>query len=99
MGGTTPQRGTPRQRQPWRVGMKKKLLKLRLPYFFGQRIHSKDPSGNMPELIQPASDWRRAESVMEDILRWADDGGKMFDLENGTIRAEPDAAREQRNKR
>ena len=64
--------------------MKKKSLKLRWPYFFGQRIHGSDSSGpdNMPELIKPESDWQRAEnvSVIEAILRWADDGGQMLDL-------------------
>ena len=38
----------------------------------------------MPELIKPESqwEWKRAGGVMEDILRWADDGGKMLDLDN-----------------
>ena len=60
--------------------MKKKSSKLRSPYFFGQRVHSEDSSGRLPELIKPESEWDHAESGMEDILRWADDGGKMLDL-------------------
>lgn len=31
----------------------------------------------MPELIKPASESQRVESGIEDILRWADDGGQM----------------------
>ena len=55
--------------------MKNKLLKLILPNFFRQRIHSKDVSGNMFKLVKPESEEERTESLMEDILRWADDGG------------------------
>jgi len=77
--------------------MKKKSLKLKLPYFFGQQIHRADSSGNMPELIKPASGWERAESGIEDILRWADDGGKMLDLGNRTTRSNLDAALERGN--
>ena len=53
----------------------------------------------MPELIKPeSSEWERAESGIEDILRWADDGGKMLDLGNGTTELTPDTARKQRKK-
>lgn len=79
--------------------MKKKSLRLRLPYFFGQRNRSADPSGNMPELIKPESAWERAEIGIEEILRWADDGGKMLDLENRTSRSDPDDVWNRRNKR
>jgi hypothetical protein len=56
--------------------MKKKSLKLRLSYFFRQRkrIYSKDSSENMPALVKS----ERTDSVIEDILRWADEGGKML---------------------
>jgi hypothetical protein len=55
----------------------------------------------MPELIKPESEWERAESGIEDedILRWADDGGKMLDLENRTTRSDPDDTWKRRNKR
>ena len=69
--------------------MKKKLLKLRLSSFFGQGIRSKGTPGNMPELIKPEPQWKRAESVIEDILRWADDGGKMLDLDSRKARSDP----------
>lgn len=79
--------------------MKKKSLKLGFPYFFGQRTRSKDSSGYMPELTKPQSEWEGAESVIEDILRWADDGGKTVDLlRNRTAKPNPDAAREPANK-
>jgi hypothetical protein len=54
----------------------------------------------MPELIKPESEWPRAEGLIEDILRWADDGGKMLDLvEHRTARSDPDGAQERKNKR
>ena len=46
-----------------------------LTYFFNQRIHGRDVSDNMLEWTEPESEW----SGMEDILRWADDGGQMGD--------------------
>lgn len=79
--------------------MKKKSLKLRLSSFLGQRILLVDSSGNMPELIKPASGWERADSAIEDILRWADDGGKMLDLGNRTARSDPQDTRERRSER
>ena len=80
--------------------MKKKSLRLRLPYFLGQRNRSTDSSGNiMPELIRPESAWEGAESGIEDLLRWEDDGGKMLDPENRTSRSEPDDAWNRSNKR
>lgn len=79
--------------------MRMKLIKKRRwPYFFGQRIHGAI-SSNMPELIKPESQWPKAESIIEDILRWADDGGKMLDLENHTTRSELDDIWKRRNKR
>ena len=51
----------------------------------------------MPELIKPEPQWMRAESVIEDILRWADDGGKMLDLGSRTARSDPNAVQEKPN--
>ena len=53
-----------------------------LTFFFSQRIHGRDLSNNLLELTEPESEWERTESVIEDILRWADDGGQMLDLGN-----------------
>ncbi|HEX5807942.1 MAG TPA: hypothetical protein VFY25_04700 [Anaerolineales bacterium] len=76
--------------------MKKKSSKLKLPYFFGQRSYGAGSSGNLPELIKPESGWERAQGGIEDILRWADDGGKMLDLGKRTTQSNsnPDAGRE-----
>ena len=63
-----------------------------LTYFFSQRIHGRDLSNNLPEWAEPESEWERTESAMEDILRWADDGGPVLDL--GPTRSNPNAARE-----
>ena len=68
--------------------MKNKSLKLRLSYFFRQRIYSKDSSENMPDLVKPESEWERTESIMEDILRWADDGGQILPR-NSQVRLHP----------
>jgi hypothetical protein len=77
--------------------VKKKPLKLRLSSFFGQRIHRAGPSGNLPALIKPESVGEIADRAIEDILRWADDGGKMLDLGSRTTRSDPQDARERRN--
>ena len=77
--------------------MKKRPLKLRSPYFFGQQNPGMTSAGNMPELIKPESVWERVESGIEDILRWADDGGKMLDLEKRIARSDPEDAPEWRN--
>ena len=62
--------------------MKNKSLKLGLTYSFDQHIHGKDSSGNMLKLVKLESEPERTESLLEDILRWADDGGKMIDIGN-----------------
>jgi hypothetical protein len=75
--------------------MKNKSLKLKLSYFFRPQIQGKDSysSDNMSELAGSESKWKRTESVIiEDILRWADDGGKMLDLPDNQARSNPDAA-------
>ena len=51
-----------------------------LTYFFSQRIHGKDLSINRPEWVEPESEWETSESAMDDILRWADDGGPVLDF-------------------
>lgn len=52
----------------------------------------------MLELVKPESEWERTESVLESILRWADDGGQMLDIRNPIDRSDPDMARERENK-
>ena len=60
--------------------MKNKSFDDGLTYFFSQRIHGRDLSNNVPEWAEPESEWESSESAMEDILRWADDGGQALDL-------------------
>ena len=68
-----------------------------LTYFFSRRIHGSDASNNMLELANPESDWESSESVIEDILRWADDGGQMLELGDLMAGSGPDTAREWAN--
>jgi len=62
--------------------MKNKSSNRRGLSYFRQRIHGKDSSDNMLELEKPESARERTESVLENILRWADDGGQMLDPGN-----------------
>jgi hypothetical protein len=62
--------------------MKNKSLKLGLTYFFRQHIHGKESSGNILRVVKPESKRERTKSVIEDILRWADDGGQKINLDN-----------------
>ena len=71
--------------------MKNKSLQLNLSYFFRQRIPGRGSSEDMPELVKPKSEWERTESVIEDILRWADDGGQ---ISQRTASVNPATARE-----
>ena len=59
--------------------MKIKSFDHALPYFFMQRIHGRDP-GNLLEL-------KRSKGVLENILRWEDDGGKIFEINHISIYA------------
>ena len=36
----------------------------------------------MLELVRPESEWERTEGVLEDILRWEDDGGQMSAIQS-----------------
>jgi hypothetical protein len=73
--------------------MKNKSSNQRLSYFFRQRIPGKDSSDNRLELVKRESEWEAAESVREDILRWADDGGQMLDPGSPIAGSNPDMAR------
>ena len=54
--------------------MKNKFSNGRLTYFFTPRIH-----GNVLAWIKPASAVERARRVNENVLRWEDDGGPVFE--------------------
>jgi hypothetical protein len=62
--------------------MKNKSLKLGLTSFVRQHSYGQDSSGNLLKLLKPESERERTETVIEDILRWADDGGQMIDIGN-----------------
>jgi len=55
--------------------IKDKSLKLRFSSLFRQRIPGRDSSEDMLEL-------EKAERVIEDILRWAGDGGQIVGIDN-----------------
>ena len=77
--------------------MKIESLKLKLSYFFKQRIRGRDSSSNMLELVKPESEWKRTERLIEDILRWAHDGGRMWDIKDLIAWSNSDKASEQEN--
>jgi hypothetical protein len=52
-----------------------------LAYFFTQRIHGKDPD-NVLELVRLDSELEGSKGVLENILRWQDDGGPVFEPGN-----------------
>jgi hypothetical protein len=81
--------------------MKIKSFDHSLRYFFTPRIHGHDSSDKLPELVKPDSEWERGENAIEDILRWADDGGQMLDLgnRNRTARLNSERAGERANER
>ena len=56
-----------------------RIASYRWPYSFKQRIHGKD-SKDMPELVKPESEI--TEGVLDNILRWEDDGGPVFETDN-----------------
>jgi CBS domain-containing protein len=57
--------------------MKNKFSNTRLSYFFTPRIH-----GNVLAWVKPASAAERGQRVNENILRWEDDGGPVFEIGN-----------------
>jgi len=54
--------------------MKSEFSNRGLSYFFTQRIH-----GNVLAWVKPASESERSKSVIENIQRWEDDGGKIIE--------------------
>lgn len=76
--------------------MRNKFSNGRLSYFLTPRIH-----GNVIAWVKPLSQWEteseKAETMIHDILRWADDDGRMLDLRNRKARSNAKAARKQVN--
>ena len=55
--------------------MKNKFSNSGLSYFFTPRIH-----GNVLAWVKPASESKRSKRVIENILRWEDDGGLIIEV-------------------
>lgn len=72
--------------------MRTKFANGRLTYFLTPRIH-----GNVIAWVKPSSQWEKAETTIKDILRWADDGGRMLDQRNRMGRSNTEVARKQAN--
>lgn len=72
--------------------MRNKFSNGRLSYFLTPRIH-----GNVIAWVKPSSPWEteseKAETRIQDILRRADDDGRMLDLRNRTAKSNAEAAR------
>ena len=64
--------------------MKIKSFDHALPYFFTQRIHGKDPD-HLLELARPDPELERSKGVLENILRWEDDGGKIIEINHSAL--------------
>ena len=72
--------------------MRNKFSNGRLAYFLTPRTH-----GNVIAWVKPSSQWEKVETMIKDILRWADDGGRMLDQRNRTAKSNAEAARKQVN--
>ena len=66
---------------PWWATMKNKSLYRGLSYFFRQRIHRTNQN-NMLEFVRLDSELERSNGMLENILRWEDDGGQMIGYGN-----------------
>src|SRR4030095_470429 len=55
--------------------MKNKFSNGRLSYFFTPRIHS-----NVLAWVKPAFESERSKRVIENMLRWEEDGGKIIEI-------------------
>ncbi len=72
--------------------MKNKLANSRLSYFLTPRIH-----GNVLAWVEPAPASERSKRAIENILRWADDGGHMSDIGNAPDPSNSDTGEKQAN--
>ncbi len=69
----------------------------RLRYLFGQRLHGADLD-NIRDVLKPDPELERHNSMLENILRWEDDGGQLTGAGNpvdGFAPTTPRANREQ----
>lgn len=77
--------------------MKNTSLKIGLPHFFRKRLQGRIALGTLPAPVKLESKRQRTDSILEDILRWADDGGQTPEPGSLTARSNPDTARKQPN--
>jgi len=77
--------------------MKNKSSKYRLSGFFTQRLYGRNPNSTN-KLAKAESEQERTRGVIEDILRWADDGGQMLDLGLPVARQNSDTTGKRANK-
>jgi hypothetical protein len=68
--------------------MKNKFSNGRLSYFYTPRIH-----GNVLAWVEPTPQSDNSKRVIENILRWEDDGGQMLYPGNVMAGSYPDMAR------
>jgi len=64
--------------------MKNKSPNRGLSNFYMQRLHGK-ASRNVLELVIPAFRFGRSKSMLENILRWEDDGGQITETNDSTV--------------
>ena len=77
--------------------MKNKSFKQGLSGSFTQRLYVRNPSST-DKLAKAESEHERTRGVIEDILRWADDGGQMLDLGLPVARQNSDTTGKRANK-
>jgi hypothetical protein len=59
--------------------MKFQLLEHKPPYFFTKLIYPNQLENRL-ELVKPKSELRSTTGLIENILRWEDDGGKIMEF-------------------
>ena len=70
--------------------MKFQILKHRPPNFYTQQIRHNEPD-NMLVLAKPGTDLRSPRGVLENILRWEDDGGKIIEVRHSAFTEDGEA--------
>ena len=64
--------------------MQNKLTDRRFSYIHTRRIQNKVPK-NILELVGPDPELERSNGELENILRWEDDGGAIFNTRKSTL--------------
>lgn len=77
--------------------MKDTSRKLGLPYFFRKRLQGRISLSTLPVAVRLESRRQKTGSLLEDVLRWADDGGQMPEPDRLLARSDLDSARKRPN--